>query len=273
MLDGYSIVALATYIPGPVAAARLRDLGASVVKIEPLHGDPLEAAAPHWYAQLTARVDVRKRDMRDTDARAELHALLAGADLVLTAMRARSLAKLGIDETSLRSQYPKLSHLALVGEAPPNDDRAGHDLTYQARAGTIVPPAIPRALIGDMAAAERLVSSAIGALLHRERTGKATFATVGITECALEFAAAYRHGLTAPGGDLGGGLPGYQLYRASDGWIALAALESHFAQRLCALLSLENLDEASLRSAFSSRSAQAWETLAEQHDVPLAAVR
>ena len=42
-------------------------------------------------------------------------------------------------------------------------------------------------------------------------------------------------GLTASGGILGGGFPGYGLYRAREGHVALAALERHFWERLRAL--------------------------------------
>jgi crotonobetainyl-CoA:carnitine CoA-transferase CaiB-like acyl-CoA transferase len=40
-LKGIQIVSLATNVPGPVAAARLHDLGASIIKVEPPAGDPL----------------------------------------------------------------------------------------------------------------------------------------------------------------------------------------------------------------------------------------
>jgi alpha-methylacyl-CoA racemase len=45
-------VSLAFNLPGPVAAAALRDLGASVVKVEPPRGDPLAIVSPKWYADL-----------------------------------------------------------------------------------------------------------------------------------------------------------------------------------------------------------------------------
>jgi alpha-methylacyl-CoA racemase len=273
VLAGYRVVALATYIPGPVAAARLRDLGAAVTKVEPLRGDALEVAAPAWYARLTAGIDVRRLDLRDARAHDELHLLLAQADILVTAMRARSLASLGLDGAAVCARFPRLIHVAIAGEVPPYDDRAGHDLTYQARAGTIDAPRMPRLLVGDMAAAERVVAVALAALLKRERTGEASSATVGITQAAQEFALAYEHGLTRETGELGGALPLYGIYRAADGWIALAALEPHFAARVQSMLGVSALDAASLEAAFRSRSAQAWEELAEEHDIPLAAVR
>ena len=64
-LDGLTVVALATNIPGPLAAANLRAMGARVVKIEPLRGDALEFASPAWYADIVAGMEIEKLDLRD----------------------------------------------------------------------------------------------------------------------------------------------------------------------------------------------------------------
>jgi alpha-methylacyl-CoA racemase len=271
-LDGVRVVALATNIPGPLAAARLRELGATVVKIEPLRGDALERSAPRWYAEIVAGMDVRKLDLRAADARAALHAALRDADVLITATRASALERLGLSRDEVRAGYPRLVHVAVVGEAPPNDDRAGHDLTYQARAGLLAPPEMPRTVASDLAAAEHATSAALAALFARERNGRGSRIDVAIVDAAYELSAPLRFGLTSSDGPLGGALPAYGLYRASDGWIALAALEEHFVERTCALLGVERLDEATLRGAFAARGADEWERLAEGHDVPLAKV-
>jgi alpha-methylacyl-CoA racemase len=272
-LKGIHVVALATNIPGPVAAARLRALGARVTKIEPTRGDPLQEAAPHWYERLSTGIERISLDFREHGARAALDAHLQHADIVLTAMRARSLERIGLQWEHLHARYPALCMIALTGEAPPHDDRAGHDLTYQARAGTVAPPAMPRALVGDMAAAERVVSVTLAALLKRARTGEGVFANVSIVDCARSFAEPFVHGLTREGGSLGGGLPAYGVYPAEDGWVAVAALEPHFIERLQSLLGITEMTREALRDALVHRSAREWEQLAEQHDVPMAAVR
>ncbi len=272
-LDGVHVVALTTNIPGPVAAARLRALGARVTKIEPTRGDPLAEAAPNWYGRLSTGIEIIQLDFREHGARAALDAHLHHADIVLTAMRARSLERIGLQWEHVHPRYPSLSMISLTGEAPPHDDRAGHDLTYQARAGTVAPPAMPRALVGDMAAAERVVSVALAVLLKRARTGEGVRANVSIVECARTFAEPHLYGLTRDGGSLGGGLPAYGIYPAEDGWVAVAALEPHFVERLQLLLGIKELTREALRDALVRRSAREWEALAEQHDVPLAAVR
>jgi crotonobetainyl-CoA:carnitine CoA-transferase CaiB-like acyl-CoA transferase len=79
--------------------------------------------------------------------------------------------------------------------------------------------------------------------------------------------------LTKPGGLLGGGYPLYGFYRADDGWIAIAALEPHFAARLLSELNLSQVDRAELEGIFLQRSAAAWESWATERDLPLVAVR
>lgn len=273
VLDGIKAVALVTNIPGPVAAARLRSLAAEVLKIEPLHGDALQAAAPGWYAALSTGMQIVQLDLRERGAIAALETLLGTADLLLTATRASTLERLQLQWERLHDRHPRVVHVALVGDASPHDDRAGHDLTYQARAGTLVPPSMPRALIGDMAAAERAVAGALGALLLRERTGRATRVNVSIVDAATEFFEPYRQGLTTAHGALGGALPTYALYPARDGYVAVAALEPHFIERLATLLGVSDLSRETIGAALMERDALAWEREAQLHDVPLAAVR
>lgn len=272
-LDGISVVALATNIPGPLAAGHLRLMGAQVVKIEPARGDTLEESAPHWYAAITTGLEILRLDLRDEKAMRALDAHLRYADLVITAMRASSLLRVGFDWKTLHAKYPRLCHIAICGEAPPHDDRAGHDLTYQARAGTIAPPVMPRTLVGDMAAAERAVAAAVTALYVRSCTNEAMRLDVSIVEAATDFAAPFRYGLTAPNGALGGALPTYRIYAAQNGYVALAALEPHFIQRLATMLETESTDAETLERIFAQRTAREWERLAETYDVPLAAVR
>jgi alpha-methylacyl-CoA racemase len=260
-------------VPGPVAAARLRGLGAAVTKVEPPEGDPLMLAAPGWYEELAARQDVLLLDLKEEGPLRTLDGLLAESDLLLTSQRPAALARLGLAWDALHERYPRLCQVAIVGHAAPAQERAGHDLTYLAKRGLLDPPRLPRTVMADLAGAERAVSAALAALLVRERDGRATYAEVALAEAADALAEPLRAGLTAPGGALGGGLPFYDLYEASDGWIALAALEPSFRQRLADALGLDEVARPALESAFRSRTAAEWEAWALELDVPLGAVR
>lgn len=107
-LAGIRIVSTATNLPGPVAAAMLRDLGATVVKVEPPSGDPLAQVAPDWYSDLCARVDVLRLDLKTGDGRRRLAELLASADLLITASRPASLQRLGLSWPDLHARHPRL---------------------------------------------------------------------------------------------------------------------------------------------------------------------
>jgi alpha-methylacyl-CoA racemase len=113
VLQGTRLVTLAQNVPGPAAASRLQDLGASVVKVEPPNGDPLASANPAWYGALTAGQEVVQLDLKDASDRARLDEYLAKADVLLTSSRPGSLARLGLGQEELRVKYPRLCYVAI----------------------------------------------------------------------------------------------------------------------------------------------------------------
>ena len=86
---------------------------------------------------------------------------------------------------------------------------------------------MPAILLADFAGAERSVSASLALLLARERGADAGYAEVSLAAVADQFNEPVRRGVTTPGSLFGGGLPGYGLYRARDGWVAVAALEAN----------------------------------------------
>ena len=273
LLEDVRIVTMALNLPGPVACARLRDLGARVTQVEPSAGDPLAGYCPAWYERLHAGMEVKRIDLKAAAGLDALHALLAGADLFVTAQRPAALARLGLDAASLAPRHPRLCTLAITGHAPPHDDVAGHDLTYLAAHGLVDPPHLPPTLFADMAGAERIVSTALALIHARDRDGSGTAAAVPLAEAAAHLAQPLAEGLTRPGAPLGGGLAAYNLYRASSGWIAVAALEPHFARRLAESLGIDALSTEALTARFAAESAEHWEDWARALDLPLVAVR
>jgi alpha-methylacyl-CoA racemase len=272
-LAGVTVLLLALNLPGPVAASRLHALGAAVVKIEPPAGDPFEALCPAWYRELSQGIDVRRLDLKQPASRGELEALLAGADLLVTSFRPSSLRRLELDPDTLAARHPRLGYVAIVGEAGPRAEIAGHDLTYQASLGLVIPPNVPRTLLADLAGAERAVSAALALLAGRSRDTGARYAEVSLAGALDDMLAPWRFGVTRPAGPLGGENPFYRLYATADGWIAVAALEGHFAQRLLSALALETATIPAFAAAFATRTAAEWETWATERDLPVAVVR
>lgn len=271
-LEGIRVISLAINLPGPLAAYRLGLLGAEIRKIEPPSGDPLNAACPGYYQHLSAGQHILALDLKSLEGQTQLEEYLATADLLLTAHRPSALQRLRLDWETLHRQFPRLCHVALLGFPPPREELPGHDLLFQALYGLLDPPHMPKTLVADLGAAERLVSAAMAVLLARERTGEAGYAQVSIAEAGESFALPLRYGLTT-NGPLGGTLPSYGIYRAQEGFVALAVLEAHFLERFAQACALETVSPETLEALFLTRTAKEWEIWAWEHRLPLAEVR
>jgi alpha-methylacyl-CoA racemase len=271
-LDGIEVVTLAPNVPGPVAAARLRELGAHVTKIEAPAGDPLSHTTPGWYAELHRGCAVEVLDLKTTAGRSALERRLERADVLLTSSRFSALKRLDLDWGDVHARHPRLVHVAIVGYPPPHDERSGHDLNYVSQLGLVEPPNLPQTLVADLAGAERAVSATLGALLRRERGGGASREIVSLREAATVFGEPLRHGMTGRAGILGGSAAIYRFYRARTGWVAVGALEPHFAVRLGESLGVSPNDEKAIADAFAARDALEWESWGDERDLPVSAV-
>ncbi len=269
-LENIRVVTLAVNVPGPLAAKRWLDLGATVIKVEPPEGDPLELYCPDWYQDINAGQQTVRLNLKTEEGNDELTKLLLSADLLLTAQRPNALKRLGLDWRVLQVKYPQLNHLAIVGFPSPNENEAGHDLTYQASFGLLNPPNMPKTLMADMAGAERAALEGL-ALLMGSKAGRQKMVT--LYDAAEYMAQPVKYGLTTDNALLGGGQAEYALYEANDGWLAIAALEPHFSARLKAELGLEELNHEALSNKLKQGSTTDWVDWAKQYDIPLVAVK
>ena len=271
LLHGMRVMNLAVNLPGPAAAARLHQMGASVVKVEPPAGDPMEQYSAEWYRDMAAGQMVLRLDLKTPTDRARLDAFLSETDLLITATRPAAMARLGLGWKTLHGKYPRLCQVAVVGYPAPRENEAGHDLTYQASLRLLTPPHMPRTLLADMAGAERALQSALALLLARERGQGAGYAEVALSEAAAAMAEPLRYGCTRTGAILGGGIPEYSLYQAREGWVAVAALEPHFKKCLEEALAISTVEQ--YRAIFLTKSAVEWQQWGQQLDVPVVALK
>ena len=271
-LAGTKLVTLALNVPGPAAAARLVGLGAKATKIEPPTGDALKTSARPWYDLLSREQTIVALDLKQEPGRRRLDEFLAEADLLLTSFRPSALRRLQLNWDSVHAKHPRLCAVNIIGHPPPDEELPGHDLTYQAKLGLLRPPQLPITLHADLAGAERAVTVSLALLLNFARTGHAEFASVSLYEAMRDVAGPLTAGLTVPGGILGGGFPLYGVYSTRDGWIAVAALEPTFGQRMRSELNLTDNTHAELERIFLTRTAVEWEQWARERDLPIVAV-
>lgn len=265
-LAGVKVVSLAVNLPGPLAAARLASMGASVTKVEPPSGDPLQGVASSWYDELVVGQEVVMRDLKEPAGRAALEEELADADVLLTAMRPSALARLGLLDSVERHG---LVLVEVVGYDGDRADEAGHDLTYQAAHGTLAPPVMPLVPLVDVLGAERAVTATLAGLRRRAAERAAVRERVVLDDVAFHASDAVRHGLTGPGDVLGGGLPTYGIYATSDGHVAVGAIEPHFARRLAGAVGETRED---LVARFATDTSAHWQSLGRSLDIPIVAV-
>ena len=271
-LKGIRIVSLALNLPGPAALMRCRALGATCLKVEPLApagGDPMRTYNPAAYAQMHTGVRTLALDLKTPQGQARLGLELNKADVLLTSFRPSALKRLGLDWPMLHKRHPALWQVAIVGGEGKAAEVAGHDLTYLAEQGLVTGLDLPATLYADMTGSLLAVEAILGAALQAKMAAKPRQLSVSLGDAAQYVALPRNWGLTAPSGAVGGAHAGYQVYKCKDGRAAVAALEPHFAARLCTAAGLKELDIAAMRRWFGRQTCQSLDALAMSQDLPI----
>ena len=278
-LRGTRVVSLALNLPGPAALMRLAQLGARCSKVNPPAGDPMQHYTPEGYAQLHAGVKEVTLDLKDAKGQSGLHKLLVNTDILLTSFRPSALGKLGLDWKTLHKRYPGLSLIQVVGAPGPLAEIPGHDLTYQAEVGLVPGMELPASLFADMGGALMASEAALQATLLQKTTGKGTLHEVALSTAAAWLALPRQWQMTTPKGAVGGAHAGYRIYPCKNGRVAMAALEAHFAQRLCEAAGVKlkhpvnDLFKPAVHKAIEAfvagKTRKELDALAEARDIPL----
>ncbi len=141
-LEGVRVVELAGWMAAPGAAAMMADLGADVIKVEPLHGDAMRGATRQPEGDGVPKIDASfQHDNRgkrgiaiavNKPQGADLvRRLAARADVFVCNLLPRRQVKYGLDSESLLAVNPRLVHATLTGYGVtgPDVERAGYDIT------------------------------------------------------------------------------------------------------------------------------------------------
>ncbi|MGJ7520724.1 CoA transferase [Variovorax sp. LT1P1] len=286
-LAGNRVLSLALNLPGPAALMRCRAMGAECVKFEPpaaagSSADPMSLYAPAAYAEMHEGIACVQGDLKTPEGRAQLDQELACTDVLITSFRPSALDKLGLGWEALHTRHPRLSMVAIVGAPGARAEEPGHDLTYLAESGLVTGCDLPPTLYADMAGSLMASEAVLQALLHRGMHGSGTHIEVALSDAAHYLALPRHWGLTRPGGSVGGAHAGYRVYPCRDGRVALAALEPHFARRLCVAAGLgvdagdamfRSSTHAAIAAFLQERHCDEIEALANQHDLPLHVLR
>ncbi len=200
-LDGVRVIEIASWMAAPSACAILADLGADVVKVEPLGGDPMRNKNRQPKVDQRPAIDepfhVDNRGKRslavalDRDEGARLvQRLVAGADVLVTNLLPHRQARFGLDPDALLAEQPRLVHATLSGYGldGPDATRPGYDVTAFFGRGAISdsmtepggPPPQPRPAQGDHATGLALVGAVLAALRLVDQTDEGQVVDVSL---------------------------------------------------------------------------------------------
>ena len=289
LLEGVTVLVLASVGPAARAARWLADWGATVVEVGPIPRDrDLQITPPaHAYAahrgMRRIMVDLQAENGRDAFLR-----LAAKADVVIESFRPGVVDRLGVGYEAVRVLNPGIVYCSTTGygQTGPRSSWAGHDLNYLAVGGYLHcsgrdergGPALPGATVADSAAGGlHAVAAVCAALVARAATGEGVHLDVSVADGVLALMSLAIDEHLAEGvqpgpreGLLTGRYAWYDLYQAGDGgWLAVAAIEPKFFANLCHILGCEqwidrqyNDDVETMRAdftaAFASRSRDDW---------------
>jgi crotonobetainyl-CoA:carnitine CoA-transferase CaiB-like acyl-CoA transferase len=279
-LAGLLVIDLSQFLSGPSCTLRLGDLGARVIKIERPDGGDLTrqlylsdtdlGGDSTLFHAINRGKESLALDLKNPSDLQSLLRLVQRADVVVQNFRPGVAERLGIDATSLRAHNPRLVVASITGWGAPGEwqDRPGQDLLAQARSGLMWLTGnagdgpVPMGLaVADILAGAAAVQGILAALVRRGISGLGATVETSLLEALLDLQFEV---LTTHLND-GGRLPQrsqsrgahaylaapYGVYRARDGWLALAMTP---LSRLGTLLGLaDHPDWDATADAFAAR--------------------
>ena len=229
-LEGVRVLDLGAIIAGPFSASLLGELGADVIKVEPLSGDSFRGPGFAAYNKGQRSIAL---DLRHDDGRVVFDDLVRTADVVIDNYRPGVLSRLGIDHDSLRRINPGVISASITGfgDRGPYGGDAGFDPVLQAMSGMMKSqggdsdPVFYTVPVNDVAASAVIAFGCAVALFDRARTGRANRVATSLTAMSVllqtETLARYEGRPAARIGsrDHLGSSALDRFYEASDGWV------------------------------------------------------
>lgn len=261
-LEGVTVVDISSSYAAPTTSMYLGDMGATVLKIEPLRGDDARGWGPPflngeaaWFLSVNRNKKSLCLDIRPTEGLQVLFRLLESADVLIENLNPAKLEKHGLELSGLRERFPQLVICALSGFGLDGPDAAlpGYDLIAQARSGLMsvtgvdgVPQRVSTAL-SDVAAGTVAAFAVASALVRQRTTGRGEIVDVALLEADLAFMAPRIASFLAgdneprPSGGSDSVIAVYQSFDTADRPIVVACGNDRLWKRACQALGLDDL--------------------------------
>jgi crotonobetainyl-CoA:carnitine CoA-transferase CaiB-like acyl-CoA transferase len=180
-LDGIRVVEFTHMVMGPTCGMILADLGAEVIKVEPLAGDNtrrLLGSGAGFFAMFNRNKKSLAVNVKDPRGLEIVLKLVAGADIFSENFKGGTMDKLGLSPAALRQLNPRLIHVSHKGFLPgPYEHRTALDEVVQMMGGLAYMtgpegrPLRAGTSVNDIMGGMFGAIGALAALQQRERTG------------------------------------------------------------------------------------------------------
>ncbi len=275
-LNGVKVIDLTHMLAGPYAGMVLADLGAEVVKVEPLGSGEMTRGLlkndPNYsfknfgayFLTLNRNKKSVSIDLKNKKGLEVFYDLVRSADVVLNNFSAGVVSKLKIDFESLSSINPKIITCSITGfgETGPHSTRPAYDQIVQAYSGGMSitgkdakSPTRAGIPIGDLGSGLYSVIGILSALYSREKTQKGQHIDLSLLDVQISLLTYMATMQTLSGIDpepIGNAhfvhVP-YNSFATSDGYIVIAVITDEFWQSLKSVLNVGSLDDSRFDSS------------------------
>lgn len=274
-LEGIRVIEFGNFIAGPFCGMLLADMGAEVIKIEPLSGDLARAIPPIIDGKSAAFVTLNRNkkslalDLKSNRGRSLALEILKSANAIIENNRPGVMQRLGLGEADIKKINNKIVYTSVSGFGQTGElkNRAGINLIIEALSGTLsvmgekgeIPPR-PGLQTADILGAMFATYSTLVGLIGQIKHNQGMHADVSLIEASIASAVwetteylssgivpeqlGHSHRASAP----------YQLFETNDKrYIAIGAPSDAHFRRLMDILDLNDLVENPKFISYSSR--------------------
>ena len=203
MLSAFRVLDLTWVLGGPFAGQLLAQLGAEVIKVEPIEGDLSRRVSSHstefegdsgFFLSVNRGKKSISLDLKKPEGRNVIHDLVRRSDAIVYGFAPRVPKRLGLDADTLHAINPKLAIAQLIGlhDQPPYDDTPAFDLVIQAMSGVMSitgerdgAPVRVGYQVADLVGGLYLALSCVGAMLKSLKSGQGERVQVSLLDCQL----------------------------------------------------------------------------------------
>nr|WP_321455835.1 CoA transferase [uncultured Cohaesibacter sp.] len=274
-LHGIKVLDFSRILSGPYASMVLADLGADVIKVEPISGGdetrnfpPFQNGMSHYYIALNRSKKSISLDLKSPEGRKIAHQLADKSDIVIENFRPGVMDRLGLGFDTLRASNEKLIYCSITGfgKTSPHGNKPAFDIVVQALSGAMhmnrepgQPPNKLSLPLGDMGGSIFSIFGILAALHERNQTGSGRHVEVAMLDSMIAMLGYLSQiyfvsgQAPTPVGTRHPSIVPYGSFPTSDGYVIVACLTERFWQNFARALELDHLLDDQRFSIYESR--------------------